>query len=119
MTPAAMRIPDDQALELGEENLERADGLAFLQFVQAVGREPLRCFVRRESFRSGSKLCQHLLSGLAVPDFAFWLFATPGAGIMRWLLHSPAPPLAGPSSRALFSLRATPSAQSSVLRPCG
>ena len=62
--------PDDEALELAEENLERADGFAFLQFVRAVDREPLRRFLRRETIRSGSQLGQHLLSRLAVPGFA-------------------------------------------------
>ena len=33
--------PDDKTLELAEENLERADALAFLQFVRAVCCEAL------------------------------------------------------------------------------
>ena len=43
--------PDDEALELAEENLQRADALAFLQFVRAVSREALCCFLRRQSGR--------------------------------------------------------------------
>ena len=75
--------PDDEALELAEEHLQRADGLAFLQLVRAVGREPLRRFLRRESIRRGSKLGQHLLSRLAVPGFALWLFGDGGCLVMR------------------------------------
>jgi len=47
--------PDDEALELAEENLQRTDTLAFLQLVRAVDREPLRRFLRRESLRSAGK----------------------------------------------------------------
>ena len=39
--------PDNEALELAQENLERADTFAFFQLVRAVGREALRCFLRR------------------------------------------------------------------------
>ena len=60
--------PDDEALELAEENPQRADALAFLQFVRAVSREALRRFLRRKSGCRGAELRQHFLGGPVVPE---------------------------------------------------
>ena len=84
--------PDDEALELAEENLQRADALAFFQLVRAVGREALCCFRCRKSGRCGAELCQHFLGRLAVPGFSFWLCGDGGCcghamapvGARRW-----------------------------------
>ena len=43
--------PDDEAFELAEEYLQRADARGFLQLVRAVGREASCCFRRRKSGR--------------------------------------------------------------------
>ena len=48
--------PYDEALELAEKDLERADALAFLQFVRAVGSKALHGFLRGKSRRCGAKL---------------------------------------------------------------
>ena len=61
--------PDDEALELAEENLQRADALAFLQFVRAVSREALCCFRAESPVAAEAKMCQHFLGRLAVPGF--------------------------------------------------
>ena len=96
--------PDDEALELAEENLQRADALAFLQLVRAIGREALRRFLRRESGRCGTELGQHLLGRLAVPGLASWLCGDGGCrGHAVPSIPSPALGGAFVSSAILFS----------------
>lgn len=53
--PVRDENPDEEALELAEENLARADALAFFELIPTVGRELLRRFLSRESIRSGSE----------------------------------------------------------------
>ena len=66
--------PDDEALELAEENLPRTDALAFFQLVRSLGGEASGGFRCRQSGRCGAEMGQRLLRSTVVPGYAFLLF---------------------------------------------
>ena len=85
-----MRIQMMRLLNWPRKICKRADALAFLQLVRAVGREALSLLPVAESPVAAEPSCASTSSArLAVPGFAFGLF---GDGGRRG--HGVAPPLA-------------------------
>ena len=59
--------PNDEALELSEEDRPRADRRRLPQFVAPVFLKPVRCILRGKPARRGIQLREYLIGGLAMP----------------------------------------------------
>ena len=95
--------PDDQALELAQEELKWRDLPAFFQGVGAIGREPLFRFRGREPGSGGGHPCQNFRGRQGVPDLACrnW-------GDHRFCAHAAVLPWASRRGRRHFRQRKPP-----------